>query len=584
MTGGEIRPAAALRRAAALTRSRWRRLALSVLLGAGAIAAAAGLLATSGYLISRAAERPSILTLSTAIVGVRFFGIARALLRYAERLVSHDLAFRVLADLRVRFFVALTPLVPAGLRDLRRGDLLSRFVADVDRLQDLYLRGLGPPLVAAVTVAGAALAAALMLPAAGAVLFAALAAAAVAIPAATALAARGAARRQAPARAALTAELVELIAGAPELAVAGRERDRAARAAAADAALSRAQARDAAAGGLAAGLGTALAGLGAVAVLTVAIPAVRDGRLDGVLLAALALLALAAFEGVVPLGAAAQSLEACARSAARIEAVTERPAPVSDPPAPEALPAQGTLAAAGIRARYGPDGPWVLDGVDLRLAPGTALALVGASGAGKTTLADLLVRFRDPDAGTVAFGGVDLRAAAQDDVRRAIRLAGQEAHLFATSIRANVAIGRPGATDEEIVAAIGRAGLGPWLETLPGGLGTEVGERGAQVSGGQRQRLAVARVLLAEAPVLVLDEPAAHLDPPSARALLSDLARVAPGRAVLVITHGLEGLEGYDEIALLEAGRIAERGTHAELLAAGGRFAALVRSGAGSLA
>jgi ATP-binding cassette, subfamily C, bacterial CydC len=584
MSAAAPRPAAALRRAAALTRSRWRRLGLSVLLGAGAIAAAAGLLATSGYLISRAAERPSILTLTTAIVGVRFFGIARALLRYAERLVSHDLAFRVLAGLRVSFFVALTPLVPAGLRGVRRGDLLSRFVADVDRLQDLYLRGLAPPLVAVVTIAGAGLAAALMLPAAGAALAAVLAAGAVLIPLATAAAARGAARRQAPARAELTAELVEVIAGAPELAVAGRTADRAARVDAADAALARAQARDAAAGGIAAGLATALSVLAVVAVLAVAIPAVRDGSLDGVLLAALALLALASFEGVAPLGAAAQGLEACARSAARVEAVTERPAPVAEPAAPQALPAAGELVAAGVRARYGPGTPWVLDGVDLCLAPGRSLALVGSSGAGKTTLADLLVRFRDPDAGTVSFGGVDLRSAADADVRRAIRLAGQDAHLFATTIRNNVGLGRPGAGDDAIAAAIGRAGLGAWLDALPDGLGTDVGERGAKVSGGQRQRLAVARVLLSEAPVLVLDEPAAHLDPPAARALLAHLARVAPDRAVLVITHLLDGLEGYDEVARLEGGRIAERGTHAELLAAGGRYAALVRSGVGALA
>jgi thiol reductant ABC exporter CydC subunit len=492
-------------------------------------------------------------------------------------LVSHDLAFRVLADLRVRFFVALTPLVPAGLRDVRRGDLLSRFVADVDRLQDLYLRGLGPPLVAVLTVVGAAGVAALMLPVAGLALLVVLTAAAVLIPAATAAAARGAARRQAPARAALATELVEVIAGAPELAVAGREDDRARRVADADAALGRAQTRDAAAGGLATGLGTALSILAVVAVLIAAIPAVRDGSLDGVLLAALALLALASFEGVVPLGGAAQSLEACARAATRIEEVTERAAPVGDPAVPVVLPATGDLVLAGVRARYGPEGPWILDGVDLRLTPGRAVALVGASGAGKTTLADLLVRFRDPDAGTIAFGGIDLRDAEQDEVRRRIRLAGQDAHLFATTIRNNVGLARPGADDAAIAAALAAAGLGPWLQTLPEGLSTDVGEHGAKVSGGQRQRLCVARALLSDAPVLVLDEPVAHLDPPAARALLEHLAGVAPGRAVLVITPELVGLDAYDEVALLAGGRVAERGRHADLLGAGGAYAALVR-------
>jgi ABC-type multidrug transport system fused ATPase/permease subunit len=205
------------------------------------------------------------------------------------------------------------------------------------------------------------------------------------------------------------------------------------------------------------------------------------------------------------------------------------------------------------------DGPWVLDGADLRIAPGEAVALVGPSGAGKTTIADLLVRFRDPQAGRVLLDGVDARELTQDDLRRAVVLAGQDAHLFTTTLRENLRLARPAATDDELRGVLARVGLETWLAALPAGLDTLVGEEGSAVSGGQRRRIALARALLPGPRFLVLDEPTAHLDPAGAHALLGDLLAAARGTGVLVITHDRSCLELFDRVIALDAGRLCEQ-------------------------
>ncbi len=530
-----------------------RRLALAIALGFGAMVASGGLLVTSGYLISRAAQRPPVLALSVAIVGVRAFAISRALLRYSERLASHDAALRLLGRVRARFYRRLAPLVPG---DVGGGDLLSRFVGDVDALQDLYLRALVPPVVAALTICAASLTAWAILPAAGPVVFVCLLLAATVVPALTALLASASGRRQAPARAALTAELVETIEGATELAVAGRARERIARLRAADGCLATLARRDGMAAGAATALGSAAAGGSVVAVLAVAIPAVHGGALAGVLLAAIALLVLAAFEGLAPLPLAARHLRACAEAASRLEELCAREPSVRDPARPRALPGEGELAVEDLSARYAPEEPWVLEHVSLRLEAGRRVALMGPSGAGKSTLAQLLVRFRDPDAGSVRIGGVDLRELAQDDIRRAVTIATQDAHLFNTTLRENVLLARREAREEELWGALDAAGAAAWVRTLPDGLDTLVGENGSALSGGQRQRIALARALLSDARFLVLDEPTAHLDAATAESVMRAIVTGAGERGVLVITHSELGVELFDEVLELRGGAV----------------------------
>ena len=527
---------------------RASRVAVSVALGVVTVLFGVGLMATAGYLVSRAAERPAVLSLTTAIVAVRFFGLARPLARYADRLWSHDLALRALGHVRARFYAGIEPLAPAGLQAFRRGDLMTRMIGDVDALQGLYLRGLGPPLVALGAGAVCVGTAAAFLPAAGAVLALGLVLGGVAVPLVAGRLARTAGVRQASARGELTAEIVDLLRAAPELAVYGAEERMVERIRAADRELDRLARRDALVGGLGEGLSILVAGLTVVGVLAVSVQAHAVGSLDRVLVALLALLAVASFEAVAGLPAAARELSGTLASGRRVLELVDREPVVRDPVVPLDPPAGSAVALEGVTARYGPDDAPVLSGFDLRLEPGRRLALVGPSGAGKTTVTNLLLRFLDPSGGSVMLDGSDLGRYRQDDVRATFALAGQEAHVFDSTIRANLLLARPDASESDLRLALRRAHLEEWVASLPNGLDTLVGEDGSRLSGGQRQRLTIARALLSDAPVLVLDEPTAHLDPDTAQAVIDDAFDAAGARSVLLITHRAEGLELVDEV------------------------------------
>jgi thiol reductant ABC exporter CydC subunit len=567
---------AGTRRTLSIARPARRRLASASLLGAGAIGASIALMATSAWLISRAAQHPAEASLTLAIVGVQFFGLSRGFLRYAERLVGHDAALRVLADLRVRVYERLEAAAPAGLPLFRRGDLVARVVNDVDSLQDVVLRVIEPFAVAAIV--GAATIGALwwILPQAGLVLFVALALSAAVVPWLTGRLATRAEARQATVRGELSAEVVDLVAGAPELVVMGATDAQLRRIARVDGRLRTLARRGAGTAGVGLGLTTALAGLASWGALTLGVRATHGGSLNGALLATLALVPLAAFELVSPLPAATQALQRSRVAAGRVFAAVDTPPVVDDPRRPVPLPpAPHTIELRSMWASYPGRGRAALRGVDLTLLPGRRVALVGPSGAGKSTLADVLVRFLPADAGEAMLDGLPMERYASDDVRRVVGLVEQRAHLFDTSLAENLRIGRRSAEDGELREALERVGLGPWLDGLPDGLSTAVGPMGTRLSGGQRQRVAVARALLADFPVLVLDEPAEHLEPAAADALTADLLEVTEGRAALLITHRLAGLDQVDEIVVLEEGLVVERGTHHALLETGGRYAAL---------
>ncbi len=543
-------PASPVRRLWPWVATEWKRLTLAVLLGSLAIACGVGLLAVSAWLISSAALQPPILELEVAIVAVRAFGIGRGALRYAERLVSHDAAFRALSRLRLAVYDRLAVVAPAGVPAYRRGDLLERLVRDVDATQDLPLRVLVPYLSGAIVAVASVLLAFLILPVAGLVLLVSLLLAATVVPWITSSSAAEAERASAPARGELNGDVLTLLDGVADLTTAGAAQAWLDRLAEDDRHIGRLAERRSRAAGLASGLGILLSGGAVVVMLLVAIPAVRSGELVGVNLAVLALLPLATYEAVVAMPTAALALGRVRGSAQRVVEVLDAVDPVPDPASPVAPPT-GVVGVrlAGVRAGW-PGGDAVIDGLDLDVAPGSRVGVVGSSGVGKSTLLAVLAGFL-PYEGSVRLGDVELREMTGRDVRSVVGWCPQLPHVFDTSVVENVRLARPDATDDEVRAALDAVGLGPWLDAAPQGIDTPVGDHGALVSAGQRQRLGVARVLLAGHPVVLLDEPTEHLDEATADVVAAELLRALEGRTVLWVAHRPHGLAALDAIVRL---------------------------------
>jgi thiol reductant ABC exporter CydC subunit len=533
-----------------------RRLPWAVAAGAGGELCAVGLIASAAWLIAEAGRHPPLSVLGLAIVGVRGFALFRGVLRYAERLTGHDAALRVLAGLRVRVYEALRRSVGARPRD---ADLVQRMVADVEAVQDLLLRCLLPAVVAWVAGVGATALCVVLLPAAGLVLAAGVLVAGAVLPAVAALAARSAARRLASARADLAVHGLDVAQGSTDLAAFGATGRFVARADASAVRLERLERRIAAVEATVHALGTAVQGLTALALLWIA---QRQGA-DGVLVTVLALTALVTVEAVLPVADAARRFAELRPAARRVTELLAAPAEI--PAGARPVPSRPGIELVRAGAAYG--NTVALDGIDLRLPAGRKVAIVGASGAGKSTLLGVLsgeARAR----GAVLLDGVPLDAYDPAGVRAAVRGLTQDAHVFATSIRANVALARPDASIAELTAVARRAGLLGWITSLPEGWETSVA--GDRLSGGQRQRLLLARALLADPPVLLLDEPAEGLDLAMADRLVADL--LGDERTVVLVTHRLAPLVAADEIVVLDRGRVAQRGPHDELVVRAGPY------------
>ncbi len=550
----------------------WKRMGLAVLLGFGTIASSVGLLATSAYIIAFAALQPSIAELQIAIVGVRVFGISRGILRYLERLVSHHAAFRLLARLRLWFYQKLEPLAPARLIHYQSGDLLSRIVADVETLEQFFVRVLAPPLVAICIAVLMWFLVGSFDPRLAAMIVAFLALAGVVTPVFVRRLGRGTGRQMVKLRAALNTALVDGVQGCADLLAftrSGRHQTHIR-------SLSRQhiqlQERMSRVGGLSNALTGLLMNLSTITLLLVAIPLINAERIDGVYLALLVLAAIASFEAVIPLPSTFQYLESQLTAAQRLYEIVDAQPSVKDPGETSSEPIDFSLSVRDLRFRYEMDEEAALDGIDFQLDQGSQLAVVGPSGAGKSTLVNLLLRFWEYDGGQIILGGHELRAYRSENVRRMISVVSQGTHLFNDTIRGNLSLANPSAKEGDLVQAASQAQIHEFIQSLPHGYDTWIGEAGVRLSGGERQRIAIARALLRNTPILILDEPTANLDALTEREVIKTLFRLMEGRTTLIITHRLVGLEKVNQILVMRAGRIIERGRHDDLIQAKGFY------------
>ncbi|MBK1784411.1 thiol reductant ABC exporter subunit CydD [Prauserella cavernicola] len=516
-------------------------------LGAAALLAGVALTATSGWLIAKASQQPPILTLTVAVVGVRTFGLARAGLRYVERLVTHDAAFRIAERLRVRLWRALVRLGPAHTLGLRRGEGQRRLVADVDTVRDLLPRVVTPPLVVAAVVLGACGIQAIVLPEAGVALAVAALVAVMLAPGLALLVERHATSALAEGRRTVAERVLGLFDVAAELIAFGAHRARRADLAAADADLTTLARKQALGAGAADAVITLATGAAAVASTWSAAGAVAAGTLNPVVTPLLALVPLALAEVLSLLPPAAQHLDSLRQAHGRLAATWDRPSP---PAADRIVRGGDGVSLRGVDVRWPGGAEPVLRDLDLDLAPGARVAVVGPSGAGKSTLLATLLGFLAPEDGHAS-------------LPTRVAWAPQEPQLVSTTVAENLRLADPHATDERLTEALRIVGL-PDLE-----LRTVLSSAGAGLSGGQAQRLALARAVLAagEADLVLLDEPTAHLDEPTARLVLANLDEALAGKTVVHVTHRPEEVRGADVVLEVGEGQITARQT---ALAGGG--------------
>ncbi|BAJ63107.1 thiol reductant ABC exporter subunit CydC [Anaerolinea thermophila] len=547
---------------------------LSILLSFGTVASGVGLLGTSAFLIASAALRPSIAELQVAIVGVRFFGIVRGLLRYLERLVSHDVNLRLLAGLRVWLYRAIEPLAPAGLEMEQGGDLLHRMVGELETLENFFVRVVSPVLNAGLVTLGISWFCGRMAPVLGWVAAMGMFLTGVLVPAVQIRLSRNAGRRWIESRSQLNAFTTQVVQGMNDWIMFGRVEKAQAHFHRMNRTLSQTQVHMAKVQALGGSAGLWGSGLTVWFLLLLGGQLVLRGEISGVDLAVLSLMVMASFEAVTPLHQAAAQFEATLQAGRRIFEWVDRPNEAPDPKgAVPSLSSPIHVRFEGVTLIYPGRTEPALQDFWMDLPSGKRVALVGESGAGKSTVGQVLMRFRLPYSGQVRVNGWNLRDLRGEDLRTHLAVVSQQTYLFSGTLRENLLLAVPQASEEELLKVLERVQLQPLLRRLPKGLDTWLGAQGEMLSGGERQRIALARALLKPASFWLLDEPVSGLDAETARTILRMLWGLAGSRSVLYITHFLAELEEFDEILVLQRGRVIERGKHADLLQAGGWYA-----------
>lgn len=545
---------------------------ISTMTGLATVAAGVGLLGTSAYLIASAAFHPSIAELSVAVVGVRFFGISRGVFRYLDRLVSHHVNFKLLSILRIWFYDCLKLLAPARLIHYQRGDLLSRAIGDIDTLDQFYVRAVSPVISAIFATVGFSMLVGSWNVRLGWILAAGLSVTSFVLPALVYIFSRGPAKQLVDQRAILSQTMLDTLRGAAEIIVFQQQEEELTQINRVSLQTNRAQVGLAHSQGLSNGMNAVLT-QGTVAImLLVGIPLVRTGELDGIMLAVIVLITMASFEISIPIAQAAQFWESSLQAARRLFEMADQQPAIIEPVIPVSVPEKPNILIRNLSFQYHGNLPLAADHLNIDLPYGRKIALVGENGSGKTTILNLLMRFWDCQPGEILIDGIPVQEFSPKELRQRIGYVSPGGAIFQTTLRQNLLLANPGALDADLLRVLDSVQLGEWVQTLPDGLDTWLGASGLTISGGQLQRIQLARGLLMDAPIYLLDEPTTHLDVETETRLISLFRSIFQNRSLVWVTHRLVGLDWLDEILLLDNGRVVERGNQHTLLESRGRF------------
>jgi ATP-binding cassette, subfamily C, bacterial CydC len=547
----------------------WRETLISILLSVATMAANIGLMCTSAYLIAMAALQPSIAVLQVAIVGVRFFGISRGVFRYLERLVSHSVNFRVLGEIRGWFYRAVEPLVPGAVEDLKSGDLLGRSIQDIESLEDFYVRGIAPPISAAVVTLGVSLFMLRYSVVLAAVLALGLLLTGLVLSLLVRVFSSSPAVRAIAARSTVSALMVETLSATSEILMNSAEKNQIQKIKLASRESERANLAMAGLHSLALATGVLVSNLTLVGMLCIGIPLVRSGQIDGIILAVLALITLASFEPVNQLPAAAAKIETSLASARRLFHIADRPAPIQEPKDSPILQQFVSLEITNLDFTYSGSLLPALKSISFKLLPGKKIALVGPSGSGKSTLLRAIQHYLPVPAETVFWNGVDAVNLSSLVVQKIQAVLAQQAYLFSATLQENLHLANPQLEKDRLAAILQTVGLEDWFAALPDGLDTWLGDNGSHLSGGERQRLMLARSLLMNRPVLLADEPFSNVDLASEKVIQQVIFSIP---TIILATHRLVGMDQFDDILVMDNGRVIQRGNHVELISTQGLY------------
>ena len=545
---------------------------ISTMTGFSTVAAGVGLLGTSAYLIASAAFHPSIAELSVAVVGVRFLGISRGVFRYLDRLVSHHVNFRLLSILRIWFYDCLKLLAPARLIHYQRGDLLSRAIGDIDTLDQFYVRAVSPVISAIFATVGFSMLVGSWNVRLGWILAAGLSVTSFVLPALVYIFSRGPAKQLVDQRAILSQTMLDTLRGAAEMMVFQQQEEELTQINRVSLQTNRAQVGLAHSQGLSNGMNAVLTQGTVALMLLVGIPLVRTGELDGIMLAVIVLITMASFEISIPIAQAAQFWESSLQAARRLFEMADQQPAIIEPVIPVSVPEKPNILIRNLSFQYHGNLPLAADHLNIDIPYGRKIALVGENGSGKTTILNLLMRFWDCQPGEILIDGIPVQEFSPKELRQRIGYVSPGGAIFQTTLRQNLLLANPGALDADLLRVLDSVQLGEWVQTLPDGLDTWLGASGLTISGGQLQRIQLARGLLMDAPIYLLDEPTTHLDVETENRLISLFRSIFQNRSLVWVTHRLVGLDWLDEILVLDNGRVVERGNQHTLLESRGRF------------